>query len=276
MTDSEPTTEQSQNGRSARAEAFGAAPGIARITVVAWVRTAEWTVGSTARAGRRVARAVLSGESVPDLIDDARSGLRGLLGVSDIEDRIAGLMSGKASPSERTALREQGAELLRRSSEVEPDEVAHPAYARILSELAPDEARILRLMEESGPQATVDVRTWRPLDVGSRVVAPGLSMIGRHAGVRHADRIPAYLNNLNRLGLVWFTREPVESRSAYQVLEAQPDVIEAIKQAGRARVVHRSIQLTPFGRDFCETALPEDAGPTTGEFEALAAADADG
>ena len=116
------------------------------------------------------------------------------------------------------------------------------------------------------------MRTWRPLDVGSRVVAPGLSMIGRHAGVRYAERVPAYLNNLNRLGLIWFSREPVDSRSAYQVLEAQPDVIEAIKQAGRARVVHRSIQLTPFGRDFCEMALPEGAGPTTAEFEALAAA----
>ena len=53
------------------------------------------------------------------------------------------------------------------------------------------------------------------------------------------------------------------------MLEAQPDVIEAIKDAGRARLVRRSIQLTPFGRDFCEMALPTDADASTGEFATL-------
>ena len=65
----------------------------------------------------------------------------------------------------------------------------------------------------------------------------------------------AYLNNLNRLGLVWFSREPLEDPLAYQVLEAQPEVVEAMKK-GRTRTVRRSIHLTPFGDDFCETVLP--------------------
>jgi hypothetical protein len=273
MSEPETNTESSQNGRSAGSDAFDAAPGLARVTIGAWARTAEWTVGSTTRAGRRVARAVLSGESVPELIDDARAGLRGLLGVNEIEERIAGLTGGSEQSKDAaaaTSLREHGAELLRRSAEVSDEPAMHPAYERILSELAPDEARILLLMAEAGPQATVDVRTWRPLDLGARAIAPGLSMIGRHAGVLHGERVPAYLNNLNRLGLTWFSREPVESRSAYQVLEAQPDVVEAIKGAGRARVVRRSIALTPFGKDFCEMALPDDAGASTGEFGALA------
>jgi hypothetical protein len=77
--------------------------------------------------------------------------------------------------------------------------------------------------------------------------------------------VPAYLNNLNRLGLVWFSREPVEDRLRYQVLEAQPDVGEAMRKAGRSRTVRRSIHLTPFGHDFCETCLPLE----TAELEAL-------
>jgi hypothetical protein len=104
----------------------------------------------------------------------------------------------------------------------------------------------------------VDVRTSRPLNVGSQLVAPGLTMIGSKAGCRHVDRVPAYLNNLYRLGLVWFSREPVEDPLRYQVLEAQPDVLAAIREAGRGRTVRRSIHLTPFGSDFCATCLPLD------------------
>jgi len=40
------------------------------------------------------------------------------------------------------------------------------------------------------------------------------------------------------------------------VLEAQPDAMDAIRRAGRARTVHRSVRLTDFGRDFCEVCLP--------------------
>jgi hypothetical protein len=270
---SSPQPGEEGRARSARSEAMDAAPGLARLTVGAWIRTAEWTVTSSARAGRRVARAVLSGEPLPDLLDEARSGLRGLLGVDEIEERIAGLLSGGTSPSSRPGgnaqLRERGAELLARSSDVVDGAPMHPAYERMLTELAPDEARVLRLLAGAGSQATVDVRTWRPLDVGSRLVSQGLSMIGLHAGCQFTDQVPQYLNNLNRLGLIWFSREPVESRTAYQVLEAQPDVLEAAKRAGRARIVRRSVNLTPFGQDFCDIALPEDAGPPSGEFVAV-------
>ena len=48
-------------------------------------------------------------------------------------------------------------------------------------------------------------------------------MIGAEAGCRHLDDVPAYLNNLFRLGLIWFSREPLADPLRYQVLEAQPD-----------------------------------------------------
>jgi hypothetical protein len=109
-----------------------------------------------------------------------------------------------------------------------------------------------------GPQPTVDVRTNRPLGIGSELVAAGLSMIGRQAGVRHLDRTNAYLNNLFRLGLLWFSREEVEP-SRYQVVEVQPEVQAAMAKAGRApKTIRRSIHLTPFGVDFCQTCLPLD------------------
>jgi hypothetical protein len=52
---------------------------------------------------------------------------------------------------------------------------------------------------------------------------------------------------------------------AYQVLEAQPEVMEAIHSVPRAKTLQRSIHLTPFGQDFCQICLPLD----TAEVEAL-------
>ena len=73
-------------------------------------------------------------------------------------------------------------------------------------------------------------------------------MIGAQAGVRHVERVPAYLNNLFRLGLIWFSREPVADRLRYQVLEAQPDVVRR-DERGRPRQddppQHRADALRP-------------------------------
>jgi hypothetical protein len=225
--------------------ARGAAPALVRLAAASWLRTAEWAVRGWMGAGSRLVD-VVSGRPASENQDPSPAG--------------AEAMRKRDTPSP-TDLRERGAELLRQSADVHFDDTdVHPAYARILDALAPDEARILRLLAVQGPQPSVDVRTAGFLRIGSELVAPGLTMIGAEAGCRHLDRVHAYLNNLYRLGLVWFSREPVTDRQRYQVLEAQPEVAEAMDQAKRTRTVRRSIHLTPFGEDFCDVCLPLESG----------------
>jgi hypothetical protein len=220
---------------------------IARLAIGAAWNSAGWAAGLTVGMARRLLGAIGGAERR-----------------ADAELRTGSDQDGAARPE---TLRERGAELLRRSADVHYDESLHPAYERILSQLAPDEARILRLLAERGPQPSVDVRSgWLPFNIGSQLVAPGLTMIGDEAGCRYPERVHPYLNNLFRLGLVWFSRERVEDPLRYQVLEAQPMVTDALKNATRARTVRRSIQLTPFGVDFCRATLPLD----TAELDALA------
>jgi Abortive infection alpha len=258
-----------QDSPASYAEAvLRAAPGLARIYGSMWWHTAEFTVGSTLRAGSRLLRGAASGQSPSDLIQiaeaEVREYARELLGREDSDrarrererggDRRRGASVGD-DESTAAALRQRGAELLRLSADVRYEEDVHPAYARILEVLAPDEARILRLLALGGAQPSVDIRAGLPMV--SELVAPGRSMIAAEAGCRHPERVRAYLNNLYRLGLIWFSREPVRDRLRYQVLEAQPEVAEAMRKGGRtARTVRRSIVLTPFGRDFCDTVLP--------------------
>jgi Abortive infection alpha len=230
--------------------------GLLRIAASASLSTAQWLVTTTVHTGSRVVRGLASGESPVSIVSslgaDLRSAARSALSPPP--------PPAPATPHHSSAaeLRERGAELLRRSADVNFVEDMHPAYERILGELSPDEARILRFLTKEGPQPTVDVRTNRPLGIGSELIEAGLSMIGRQAGVRRTDRTNAYLNNLFRLGLIWFSREEVEP-SRYQVVEVQPEVQAAMSKAGRApKTVRRSIHLTPFGIDFCETCLPLD------------------
>lgn len=245
------------------------APGLVRIAAGAWWRTNVWTAETAYRATRRVARAARSGESAAALVDEARTEVtevaRRLLGLADLAGSTNDHSQADEPDADREPLRERWEDLVERSTEVEQAEALHPAFADILGHLHPDEARILRLLATAGPQAAVDVRNWRPLGIGSHVVAPGLTMIGRHAGCMHVDRVPAYLANLFRLGLIWFSHDAVPELAAYQVLEAQPQVTEALKQAGRGTTVRRSVRLTPFGKQFCLACLPEG----TAEFEAI-------
>jgi hypothetical protein len=245
-----------------------ALPGLARIGASAWWHTLGFAVDTSLRTSSRVLRAAASGEPPTDLFEsagsDLRRYLRTLLGEEgdseegeEEEDRAnmaASDVDGEASPE---ALRERGAHLLQLSADVTFEEDTHPAFSRILDELAPDEARILRFLESTGAQPAIDVRSGGPLNINSQLVAPGITMIGEEAGCRHLDRVRSYLNNLYRLGLIWFSREELEDLNSYQVLEAQPEVADAMEEGGRgAKTVRRSILLTPFGEDFCDVCLP--------------------
>jgi hypothetical protein len=238
-----------------------AVPGVVRLVATSSWRAASWTVGSSVSTGTGLVRRSMHGEPVGLILQEATADLRTFawraLGVreqtteSGVPERIA---PGGATAEE---LRARGDALLRRSADVRVVEDTHPAYARILSEITPDEARILRYLYLEGPQPAIDVRTNRPLGIGSQLVAGGLNMIAEFAGCRNVDRIHPYLTNLSRLGLVEFSKEQVADPQRYQLIEAQPNVAAALKRAGRVpKTIHRSIHLNAFGEDFCRTCLP--------------------
>ncbi|MGA8846287.1 MAG: Abi-alpha family protein [Nocardioides sp.] len=275
------TPERSRPSELLHPEVVDSLPGLARVAAHAAWHTTEWGLKTSAKSWLRVGRALTNqqeaaalardaGQAVTVVTELARSVTHGtpvgsallaaghrLGGIAehdgDEESQVAG---SRVSPS----LRKRGQDLLERSRDVWSTEEGHPAYERILTELAPDEARILMLLTTGGPQPSVDIRTGGPIGlVSSQLIAPGLTMIGPRAGLRHVDHVPAYLNNLFRLGLVWFSRESLRDPMEYQVLEAQPDVLAAMDSVKFAKAVRRSIHLTPFGEDFCRSCLVEDA-----------------
>ncbi|MBV9335492.1 MAG: DUF4393 domain-containing protein [Solirubrobacterales bacterium] len=236
-------------------------PAIGRLTVAAGLRSAVWGVEAGVKVGVRVVRVVMPADAIAfgeELGSAMRVYAQELLGITEIDKRLRDFLPPGYEDEQADSLRARGAELLRQSADVSAQDGAHPAYARILTELAPDEARILRLLARDGPQPAIDVRASNLIGVGSQLVARALNMMGTEAGCRNPERVPAYLNNLERLGLICFSQESLDDPSRYQVLEAQPEAMDAIKRAGRARVVQRTVRLTAFGNDFCEVCLPVD------------------
>ena len=280
--------------RASDSPALDALPGLARIAAGAWLRTAEWGVVASAKGARRLLQAATSPQSAMDLaqqvaeasgvVADLAKALSSGVPISQAVAQVGQTLVGSSSSSSNSSqngralgesaksgndrrdavaasLREQGQHLLHQSRDVWSNYTGHPAYSRILSELAPDEGRILMLLLRSGPQPSVDVRTGGPTGVvSSRLIAPGLTMIGPRAGARYLDQVPSYLHNLFRLGMIWFSREQLQDPMEYQVLEAQPDVLEAMHSVRMAKVVRRSIHLTPFGEDFCLAVLAPEEG----------------
>lgn len=256
--------------------ALDALGGAARFAARTWFQGATWSVGLSIRVVRVWGDGAAAAELVRDLAESLRGLAQELLQVSDmsLDQRIKRLLPPDAAPvdargrngraADTAALREQATQLLAQAADVHFEDGVHPAYARILLELAPDEARILRLLAREGAQPAVDVRSTSLVGSGQRV-AEGLNMVGEAAGARHPEQTEVYLDNLGRLGLTALSDKPLEDQIAYQVLEAQPHVLSAIKQVGRARSIQRSIRLTPFGEDFCRVCLPpETREPASG------------
>ena len=230
-----------------------------------WVRVARRLAAATRDPDEAEALAQALGIAaapVSDLLKDIPTGPPIGVALGRLTEPEPPVDDAERHAREAAALRAKGQDLLARSRDVDNLDDTHPAYDRILDELAPDEARILLLLATRGPQPAVDIRTGGPVGlVSSELVAPGLTMIGARAGVRYQPDVPSYLNNLFRLGLVWFSREQLSDPTAYQVLEAQPDVLEATRSVTFAKVVRRSIRLTPFGDDFVAATLagtPDD------------------
>src|SRR5690242_6889237 len=161
-------------------------PALARLSVRTWMRGAAWGVGTSVRAGRRLARAAVDPDAATELVLEVRKELRGyareFLGVNEIDEQVQLLAPAVSATTlsrrgrrngritEGQVLRQLGAELLKQAADVYEEEATHPAYARILSELAPDEARILRVLTVDGPQPLVDVRATNLIGIGSQLV----------------------------------------------------------------------------------------------------------
>lgn len=101
------------------------------------------------------------------------------------------------------ALSDLYANLLAASMDKTTATTAHPAFTEIIKQLTPDEAKLIALFPVDPHMPLIDVRQRAKTEqIGSGyTILSNHSLLGELAGCEHLDLVPAYLDNLIRLGL---------------------------------------------------------------------------
>ena len=121
-------------------------------------------------------------------------------------------------------------------------------FKKILSDLLPDEARIVAALSSGEVYACADVLVRTGRREPDRTVARNISTVGRMAGVAAPAHTHRYLTRLDELGLVDIGPMGGSSLTAqYELLELDPAVTKA---GGKAKIVRTTVRISAFGSDF--------------------------
>lgn len=160
-------------------------------------------------------------------------------------------------------LRELYANLLAASMDVKTVSMAHPSLVEIIKQLTPDEARLLKFFSTAVTLPIISVQAHIVGEPGGFVeVLTNFSLFGRDAGCEHPHLVPAYLDNLARLGLIQVPDKWYVGEGAYQELENHPSVVEAKEQIDgqegrRAEIDKKFVEITHLGQQFIDACVED-------------------
>lgn len=155
------------------------------------------------------------------------------------------------------APRELMAGLLQRSVAQDTAESRADWYAAVLSQLVPDEARVIAALAQTTepvPLLHVSPRS------GRGRLLENASLIGRTAALTLPHMTPVYVTHLRALGLVETGPEDEDNPKGYELLLADRAVRAALKEGelGKlpARVLRRTLVLSERGRELWDNTRP--------------------
>jgi hypothetical protein len=254
--------------------------GAAPVTVVAAAGTAIVTAARVGRilgrSGWRIARQLPGGQTIEReaqkiqqaAVNEARRILQIQQSVSHTakgspatpEEERAALLIQTADPGE-APLRSAMSELLERSVEATRSDTREYLFGTIISQLVPDEARILAILSDGTPFAAADL-IQRSRRSGPRTLVANASTVGRAAGVVSPDNTTTYLTRLLGFGLIEFAGEDESLEVQYDmlatdsVLSAAKGKAERAKQGGAVKLVRKSVHISALGSEFWSASDP--------------------
>lgn len=157
-------------------------------------------------------------------------------------------------------LRSAMSELLERSVEATRADSREYLFGTIISQLVPDEARILAALADGRRFAVLDV-VQRQRRGTRRVLLANASAVGRQAGLVSPDSVSTYLTRLRGFGLVEFGPADDSLGVQYDILAADGTVQVARmsvdpRRHASVQLVRKVVQLSPLGRDFWAASDP--------------------
>jgi hypothetical protein len=164
-----------------------------------------------------------------------------------------------ASDAWRPTVEERMDELLTRSIRDTPEESRQTLHEVLVSELVPDEARILAALSDGSSFPLVHFAE-PGVGISQKLVLENASSVGRAAGVALPDRVHLYVSHLRRLGLVESGPEDHSLKDEYEILLTEPYLSATIASIGKgprgARIIRRTVRISDLGREFWASARP--------------------
>ena len=165
------------------------------------------------------------------------------------------------SDGDPAPLRTAMTELLSRSTGSSGGRSKEYLFGTIVSQMVPDEARVLAALAEGKRYAVVDVVAKHVGRSATRTVFANASLLGAVAGISPARNVATYLARLQQFGLVEFGPAVDELGEEYDQLAVDGVVQEARAtiergKMGSTKLVRKSVALSPLGRDFWTACAP--------------------
>jgi Abortive infection alpha len=181
------------------------------------------------------------------------------------EQRV--MMLVQDANSDPAPLRTAMSELLTRSGESAAGRSKEYLFGTIVSQLVPDEARVLAALAEGKRYAVVDVVAKHVGRSATRVVFANASLLGSAAGVSPARNVATYLGRLQQFGLVEFGPPADELGEEYDQLAVDATVQDARasierNRLGGVRLIRKSVMLSALGQEFWAACSPGQSAAT--------------
>jgi len=220
---------------------------------------------------RRLPGGVALQREVQRLQDAALTEVRRLLdipeggvpaGMTSDEQRAVMLIQNSTG---REPLREAMGELLERSIESDRGASRDYLFGNIISQLVPDEARIMAALSDGAKFAAIDVVAKQLGRATTRTVLANTSTVGRSAGVVSPDNVPAYVTRLHNFGLVEFGPADDDIAVQFDIIAADSTVQAAqssaeVRKLGSPKLIRKTLTISPFGREFWTATDPSRSG----------------
>jgi hypothetical protein len=180
------------------------------------------------------------------------------------EERAAYLIQ-TADPG-TAPLRSAMSELLERSVEATRSDTREYLFGTIISQLVPDEARILAALSSGVAFAAGDL-VQRSRRAAPRTLLAHASTVGRSSGVVTPDNTPTYLTRLLGFGLIEFGPEDESLDVQYDLLSTENVLSDAkrkaehAKQGGAVKLVRKTVRMSTLGREFWAASDPTASSP---------------
>lgn len=157
-------------------------------------------------------------------------------------------------------LRNMYADLLVASIKMSSKPYVHPAFIDIIKQLAPDEARILKVINQNTAMPLLNIVLSSPQGTGTTLIESNISHFLTRPEIECKEKISSMLINLDRLGLIDIKSSRLTEPTAYNKLLDLDNVKEYLaKEIGTYRysTVQAYMRITDFGKAFCEICLPK-------------------